>query len=146
MKREVLRPPCLSRWEKESASILFSLLLIRLAQRVFSLSLSSLFTLHVLFNATRRHSCQGIPRRIIIPQFRRHAAHRSLFFAANSAGVPDRSGVSRHHHRHRRSHPPDGTATTFYAMLKTASRRFLVEGRVGSKPRYYIDSNNMTLT
>lgn len=53
----------------------------------------------VLFNATRRHSCQGIPRRIIIPQFRRHAAHRRLFFAANSAGVPDRSGISRRRRR-----------------------------------------------
>lgn len=107
-----------------SSSALFFTFILSL-----SLFLSS-FTLHVLSNAIQRHSRHGIPRRIIILQFRRHAAHQRLFLAANSAGVPDETAEAAT--AAATVVILDGTATTFYARLKTVSRQFFV-GRVGLK-------------
>jgi len=68
----------------------------------------------------------GIPRRIIILQFRRHAANQRLFLAANSAGVLDETVEAAS--AAATVVILDGTATTFYARLKTISRQFFVEG------------------
>lgn len=47
----------------------------------FNVFSHSSFTLHVLSNAIQRNSRHGIPRRIIILQFRRHAVHTKGFFS-----------------------------------------------------------------